>query len=130
MDHTRRTHETRKEHRIPLASAACDVLSRLARHDEYVFPGNQGGPLSNMALHQLLLRMDRDDLTVHGFRSTFRTWAAERTGFAPHVVEMALAHAISNAIVASITGRKQFLGNHYYFVCRAVSEVVQYLVDS
>jgi integrase len=90
--------KTRKEHRVPLSDAAYDLLNGMARHSEYIFANNQGASLSNMALHLLLERMGRDDLTVHGFRSTFRTWAAERTSFPPHVVEMALAHAISNAV--------------------------------
>jgi integrase len=45
--------------------------------------------------------MHRRDITVHGFRSTFRDWAAERTNFANHVVEMALAHAIPDAVEAA-----------------------------
>jgi integrase len=49
----------------------------------------------------LLRRMNRDDLTVHGFRSTFRDWASERTNFPREVAEMALAHAISDAVEAA-----------------------------
>ena len=52
--------------------------------------------LSDMSMTQLLRRMDRGDITVHGFRSTFRDWAAERTNYPNHVVEMALAHTIAN----------------------------------
>ena len=55
-----------------------------------------GKPLSNMALLALLKRMGRPDLTVHGFRSAFRDWAAERTNFPHEVCEMALAHAIGD----------------------------------
>ena len=67
-----------------------------------MFPGRGlGEPLSNMAMLKLLQRMGREDLTVHGFRSTFRDWAAERTNFPNEVVEMALAHAIDDKTEAA-----------------------------
>jgi integrase len=88
----------RKEHRVPLSNAACELLGAMARHDEHIFPNRRGGPLSNMGLHQLLERMGRRDITVHGFRSTFRDWAAELTSFPDYVAEKALAHAISDAV--------------------------------
>jgi integrase len=67
----------------------------------------KGGPddrvfkLSNMALLMTLRRMSRDDLTTHGFRSTFRDWAAERTAFPSEVAEMALAHVVGNKVEAA-----------------------------
>lgn len=57
--------------------------------------------LSNMALLATLARMDRGDITSHGFRSTFRDWAAEQTSFPSEVVEMALAHAIESKTEAA-----------------------------
>jgi integrase len=54
-----------------------------------------------MALLMLMRRMDRDDLTAHGFRSTFRDWAAERTSYPGEVAEMALAHTLSNKVEAA-----------------------------
>ena len=67
-----------------------------------VFPGGKARrPLSNMALEMVLRRMARDDVTVHGFRSTFRDWASERTGFPPEVVEKALAHTVSDKVEAA-----------------------------
>jgi integrase len=51
-----------------------------------------------MAMLMLLRRMGRDDLTIHGFRSSFRDWAAERTGFPAEVAEMALAHTVADAV--------------------------------
>jgi integrase len=64
-----------------------------------IFRGTRAGrPLSNMAFLMLLRRMQRDDLTGHGFRSTFRDWAAERTNFPNEVTEMALAHAIGDKV--------------------------------
>src|SRR5262249_21302073 len=58
-------------------------------------------PLSNMAMLELLRRMNRSDVTVHGFRSSFRDWAAEQTAFPKEVIEMALAHAIESKVEAA-----------------------------
>ncbi|MSP02563.1 MAG: integrase, partial [Acetobacteraceae bacterium] len=86
-----------REHRVPLSDAAQAVLRVVAplRDDArggWVFPGARAGrPLSNMAFLMLLRRMGRGDLTAHGFRSTFRDWAAE-TGQPADVAEAALAH--------------------------------------
>jgi integrase len=57
--------------------------------------------LSNMAFLMLLRRMGRGDLTAHGFRATFRDWAAERTNYPNHVVAMALAHTVSDKVEAA-----------------------------
>ena len=92
-----------REHRIPLSGVAVAVLKRMAnfREGDHVFPGDRRAMLSNMALLMLLRRMGHGDLTAHGFRSTFRDWAAERTNFPNEVVEMALAHAISDRTEAA-----------------------------
>jgi integrase len=90
-----------KEHRVPLSDAALAILEDLGkvRRDDFVFPGDRAGrPLSNMAMTMLLRRMGRADLTVHGFRSSFRDWASERTGFPAEVAEMALAHTVSDVV--------------------------------
>ncbi len=81
-----------KEHRVPLSDRALALIATEAEADsEFVFPGGRlGQPLSNMAMLKLLERMGRDDLTVHGVRSTFRDWASERTDFPAEVVEMSL----------------------------------------
>ncbi len=92
------------EHRVPLSPAAIAILKRLqeTRTNDFVFAGvKQGRPLSEMALLMLLRRMERADVTVHGFRSTFRDWAAEHTNYPNHVVEKALAHSIPNAVEAA-----------------------------
>ena len=75
----------------------------LADHNgEFVFPGGKAKkPLSNAGMSAVLDRMGRDDITVHGFRSTFRDWAAEMTNFPNEVVEMALAHVIENKVEAA-----------------------------
>ena len=81
-----------------ISNKAMAVLKRTEGTDEkYIFPGKEVG-LSNMAMLALLKRMGRKDITVHGFRSTFRDWAAEQTAYANHVVEMALAHTISDQV--------------------------------
>jgi integrase len=93
--------KARREHRVPLSPPAMEILEEMRAFgaDGYVFPGQRRGqPLSSMAFLQLLRRMKRDDLTAHGFRSTFRTWASEATGYPHEVCEAALAHAISNAV--------------------------------
>ena len=59
-----------------------------------MFQGTRGGKLSNLAMAMLLRRMGHDDITVHGFRSTFRDWAGGETDFEHETVEMALAHSI------------------------------------
>ncbi len=91
-----------REHRVPLSEAAMSILEALPREAQFVFPGGRkGAPISNMAMATLLRRMGRADITVHGFRSTFRDWAAERTSFPNHVVEMALAHLIGDKVEAA-----------------------------
>jgi integrase len=101
-----------KEHRVPLAPRALAILHEMiSRHqmscvdheaDAFVFPGGRHGkPLSNMGMAMTLRRMRREDLTVHGFRSSFRDWAAERTTFPSEVAEMALAHAVGDRVEAA-----------------------------
>lgn len=96
--------KAKREHRVPLSSRAVELLSEMrdSAQGHYVFPGGiRGEPLSNMALLATLKRMGRSDLTAHGFRSTFRDWAAERTSYPGDLVEMALAHTISNKVEAA-----------------------------
>lgn len=86
-------------HRVPLSPRALEILRERhsCRESDYVFPGLRGGrPLSNMALLAMLRVMGRTDLTAHGFRATFRTWAADRTKFPREVVEAALAHIVGS----------------------------------
>ena len=93
-----------KEHRVPLADAAIAILEKMQTigSGASVFPGGRRGrPLSGMAMLMLLRRMGYGDLTVHGFRSTFRDWTAECTTFATEVAEMALAHTVSDKVEAA-----------------------------
>jgi integrase len=91
-----------KEHRIPLSKAALAILDQMPKGGDFIFPGAvEGRGLSHDALQRVLLRMRRDDLTVHGFRSTFRDWAAERTSYPNHIVEKALAHTVADKVEAA-----------------------------
>jgi integrase len=90
-----------KEHRVPLSDRTVEILTstkKLGR--DHLFPGSRGGPLSGMAMSMLLRRL-KVDATVHGFRSSFRDWAAECTGYPHEVCEMALAHTIGNKAEAA-----------------------------
>jgi len=94
--------KAKKEHRVPLSPRAVEIVREMLRRGhEFVFPStHKGKAISNMAMLVLLDRMDVD-VTVHGFRSSFRDWAAERTAFPHEVCEMALAHTIPNAAEAA-----------------------------
>jgi integrase len=92
-----------REHRVPLSSRALGILEEMQAHrradDGFVFPGGKPGQsLSNMAFLMLLRRMKRDDVTAHGFRATFKTWASERTSVQNEIVEAALAHVVGSKV--------------------------------
>jgi integrase len=93
----------KREHRVPLSSAAMKALERAKVEDsEFLFSGIKAGQgLSNMALLKVLERMNRSDLTVHGFRATFKTWATERSNFPRELVEAALAHVLEDKTEAA-----------------------------
>lgn len=89
--------KARREHRVPLTAEALEVIDGLPviEGNPHIFPGGrETRPLSSMALLKLLERMGWDEVTVHGFRSSFRDWAAEQTNFPREVAERALAHGI------------------------------------
>jgi integrase len=83
-----------REHRVPLSHSALEILRSLSS-------AARPFPLSSMTLLMLLRRLGRSDVTAHGFRSSFRDWAAERTNFPNEVVEMALAHTVADAVEAA-----------------------------
>jgi integrase len=87
-----------REHRVPLSASAMAILRRQAerKENEFVFPGDRRAGLSNMTLLMTLRRMGRDDLTVHGFRSTFKDWGEDETTFGRELIEAALAHVIGD----------------------------------
>jgi integrase len=93
-----------KEHRIPLSPRAMSILKKLhsAKSSEFVFEGGkQGYPLSTMAMAMQLRRLGRTNITVHGFRSSFRDWVWEETEFPHELAEQALAHIIQNKAEAA-----------------------------
>ena len=116
--------KARKEHRVPLTAPLIEILEgrkadyaavirRVLESKRQPIPDDIppvgplfwgtlfGKKLSNMAMLAVLKRMKREDLTAHGFRSTFRDWAAETTEYRSEIVEMALAHTIGNKVEAA-----------------------------
>ena len=102
--------KAKKEHRIPLCMQAIAILKKQPHIENvpYVFPNQRCKPLSDMAMTQLLRRMDLD-FTVHGFRSTFRDWAGETTAFPREVIEHALAHQLKDKAEAAYARGDLFL---------------------
>jgi integrase len=92
-------------HRVPLAGRPIEILEQMqvVRQGELVFPGSKHGrPIGHSAMLRVLQEViGRDGLTQHGFRSTFRDWAAECTSFPREVAEQALAHTVSNKAEAA-----------------------------
>jgi integrase len=96
--------KARSEHRVPLSTRCIEILNRAKtlRTGPYVFPGRTfNKPLSNMVFLMALRRMNRGDLTAHGFRSSFRDWSADRTNFSRAVCESALAHTLRDKTEAA-----------------------------
>jgi integrase len=93
-----------KEHTVPLSPRAFEIVKELsqAKRSHYIFPGGKPeAPLSNMAMNASLKRMERTNITVHGFRSTFRDWAGEQTNFPREIIEHALAHQLKDKAEAA-----------------------------
>jgi integrase len=94
--------KAKKEHQVPLCDRVLEILDEMEAVSEgaYVFPGKTRSHLRPTALYAFVLNTLKrsDDLTVHGFRSTFRTWAGECTSFDRETIEQSLAHAIGNAV--------------------------------
>lgn len=92
--------KAKREHRVPLSDRAVEIVLAMkeARLSNLVFPGRSPrNPLSNMSLAAVLKRMKKQEFTVHGFRSSFRDWAAESTNFPRELAEQALAHIVGDA---------------------------------
>jgi integrase len=95
--------KARREHRVPLSDSAIAIIKTMPADSEYLFPGAKPGkPLSNMAMQMTLRRMELADQAVtHGFRSSFRDWGAETGDYANELLEMAIAHTVSNKVEAA-----------------------------
>jgi integrase len=127
-----------KEHKVPLSAAALAVLDRMEKiknGGEFVFysPGS-GRPLSDAATGAVLDRMNRHDIVPHGFRSTFRDWAAER-GYQDPVAEAALAHSVPDAVIAAYKRttffelRKKMMDDWAAFATSDPAKAVDNVVD-
>jgi integrase len=92
--------KAKREHQVPLTPAALACLGERGADADLIFPGQKGQPLSDMALLAVLKRMGVQ-ATTHGFRSTFKDWAAEATDYPNEVSEMALAHAVGDKVEAA-----------------------------
>lgn len=92
-----------KEHRVPLTPSAVAQLGQKGHDTNLVFGSETktGKPISDMSMTALLRRMEYDNITVHGFRSTFRDWSGETTSFPREVIEAALAHGIKDKAEAA-----------------------------
>lgn len=113
--------KAKREHQVPLSDAALAVLASMPRDgdDDVVFAGTKGQPLSDMSLTAVIRRMNGDKnpvwvdangavITVHGFRSSFRMWAAETTNYPREVAEHALAHQLPDAVERAYQRGSQF----------------------
>lgn len=121
------------EHRVPLSERCVEILERgraLTDGGPFVFPGRTAKkPLSNMVFLMALRRMNRADVTTHGFRSSFRDWAAERTNFSRAVCESALAHTLRDKTEAAYNRtdlfdlRRELMGSWSAFATAKPAEV-------
>ena len=111
--------KAKREHEVPLSEAALALLQSMSRDSDVVFAGTKGQPLSDMSLTAVIRRMNGNDkpiwadasgdgITVHGFRSSFRMWAAETTNFPREVAEHALAHQLPDAVERAYQRGSQF----------------------
>jgi integrase len=103
--------EMKEEHRVPLSSRCIEILQQarqVSDGGEYVFPGRRRKQMSTMVFLMALRRMGRNDITTHGFGSSFRDWAEERIKFKPSVIEAALAHKVADKVEAAYRRTKLF----------------------
>ena len=121
--------KAKAEHSVPLSDGALALLRDQSREGDLVFPGARPGrPLSDMTLTAALRRMGRGDLTAHGFRSTFSSWAHAQTAYPSDVIEMALAHTIGDRVKAAyqrddlITKRRMLMADWARFCATVASE--------
>ena len=93
--------KTGVEFRVPLSSEALQVIKSLPPASKFLFPGLEDRPLTIAALTAVKNRMGKENITVHGFRTTFRTWASDSAHAPREVSESALAHVLENKVEAS-----------------------------
>lgn len=127
--------KAKREHRVPLAPRAVEILEQAkglgdGAQGSFVFPGREKAPLSNMVFLMTLRRMQRQDITAHGFRSSFRDWASERTNTPSAVCEAALAHTVRDKTEAAYNRtdlferRRKLMNSWAAFATARVADVV------
>jgi integrase len=117
------------EHIVPLSNAVMALVLSQPRDQEYVFVDDNGRRLATDSMRQLLRQLGRGDVTVHGFRSTFRDWASEETAHEQTVCEKALAHTIDSKVEASyrrgkLLDKRRALMDDWSGFCGDVGKVV------
>lgn len=103
--------KSRKEHRVPLSDRAVQIVREAFREldNPFVFIGSRRGRgLNPLVLPAVLKRMKRNNVVVHGFRSSFSDWAHETTGYSNHAIEISLAHSVGNEVEKSYRRGDQF----------------------
>lgn len=111
--------KARREHEVPLSEVALSLLKAIPETGDLVFTGTKGQELSDMSLTAVIRRMNEGEhqtwvdangngITVHGFRSSFRMWAAESTSYPREVAEHALAHQLPDAVERAYQRGSQF----------------------
>ena len=123
--------KAKRGHRVPLCKRAIEILAQLRSEDPdedgLVFPNRNGAMLSDMAFEALLRRAKRTDITTHGFRSSFRDWAADETDHPREVIEEALAHLVGSATERAyrrgdaLGKRRALMDDWCAYVCGPVS---------
>jgi len=124
--------KAKRDHRVPLTGDAIAALEKVrGLDDEFIFPGQKRGKgLSNMAMAQLLKRVGHGHVTVQGFRSSFRDWAAERGGMPREIAELSLAHDVGNAVERAyrrsdlIEKRRELMGRWTHFATGETGSVI------
>lgn len=125
-----------KEHRVPLSGAAVAILESMrtkdTKPDDLVFPGaKRGASMSDMTMTAVMRRMEVA-ATVHGFRSTFRNWAAEKSGASFDIIEISLAHAVGNAVTRAymrtdlLEARRHLMDDWSNYLAPAAANVVAF----
>lgn len=120
-----------KTHRVPLCTGALQVLEQQqGKHPVYVFPNaRQSASLPGNALRRVMQQLQASEFVPHGFRSTFRTWAAENTLFPREVCEMALAHSLEDKVEAAynrgdlLKKRRQLMSEWAAFIQTGAAQV-------
>ena len=124
-----------KPHKVPLADRAFAILEALggpeSDKDTLIFPGARyGKPLGSATLSNVLKRLGHAEITTHGFRSSFRDWAAECTNSPDAVCELALAHTVSDKVLAAykrtdLIARRRSLAEAWARYCEGADNIVE-----